>query len=121
MTDRIILKGMRFFGYHGVLPVEKSNGQEFVVDAELFLPLQPAGESDNLNLTVNYAAVYQDIRALVEERRFDLIEALAEAIASRLLDVYPPVQKVVVRVKKPRVPLPGPLEYAGVEIERGRE
>lgn len=120
MTDHISLKGMRFFGYHGVMETEKSTGQEFVIDVEMYLPLQPAGKSDDLSLTVNYAAVYDDIKALATQQIYDLIEALAEAVADRLLAGYP-VEQVRVRVMKPQAPLPGPLAYAGVEIKRGRE
>ena len=65
--DRITLMGMEFFGYHGVLPEENKLGQRFVVDLVLELDLHQAGLNDDLNATINYAEVYQEVRELVED------------------------------------------------------
>ena len=117
--DKILLEGMRFYAFHGLEPQEKRQGQVFVVDVELYLDLAPAGREDNLDRSVDYAQVYSLIRRTVEEERFDLLEALAEALASRLLAAYP-VQAVRVRVRKPRPPIGGDYAYFGVEIRRER-
>ncbi len=117
--DHIVLAGMRFFGYHGVLPEERSRGQEFVVDVDLQVDLRPAGEADDLAATVDYRRVYDVVREVVEGPPRQLLEALAEAVAARLLGLAP-VQAVRVRVRKPSVPLPGPLDHAAVEIVRHR-
>ncbi|MBC7106990.1 MAG: dihydroneopterin aldolase [Firmicutes bacterium] len=120
MRDRIRLHGMQFYGYHGVLRAEQSLGQPFVVDVDLFLDLEPAGLTDNLERTVDYARVFSLVEEIVTGRSYRLLEALAEAIAREILDRFP-VAEVAVRVRKPRVPLPGIVGYAGVEIRRGRE
>ncbi len=121
--DRICLHGMRFFGYHGVLPEEKSQGQKFELDVELFCSLdkpdQP-GWRDDLKDTIDYREIYREIKQIVEQERFELIETLALCIANRILDNYP-VRGVCVRVRKPEVPLPGPLSWAGVEICRWKQ
>ncbi len=119
MSDRIVLDGMVFQGTHGVYPQEQVTPQPFEVDVELALNLQPAGLSDDLGQTVDYARVFDTCRQIVESTRFNLVEALAEAIAHELLADFP-VQEVTVRVRKPKVKLGGPLRAAGVEIRRRR-
>jgi 7,8-dihydroneopterin aldolase/epimerase/oxygenase len=120
MTDRIVLAGMAFQGRHGVNDWEKDQAQRFEVDVELGLDLAPAGAADDLDLTVDYRGVYDTTKRLVEGRTFELIEALAEAIAREILADSTRVAEVVVRVRKVEVRLGGPLAYAGVEIRRMR-
>ena len=55
MSDQIRVTGIKAFGYHGVLPHEATDGQEFTVDLEVFLDLWTASVSDDLNETINYA------------------------------------------------------------------
>jgi 7,8-dihydroneopterin aldolase/epimerase/oxygenase len=120
MTDRIVLAGMAFQARHGVLDWEKSTAQRFEVDVELALDVQPAGLDDDLNRTVDYRAVYAIVRQIVESTTYNLVEALAEAIAHEILAEQGLVDEVVVRVRKPEVRLEGPLDYSGVEIRRVR-
>jgi 7,8-dihydroneopterin aldolase/epimerase/oxygenase len=120
MTDRVVLAGMAFQARHGVHDWEKVEAQRFEVDVELILHVQPAGLEDDLTRTVDYGTVYQAVRQVVESTTFNLIEALAEAIAREVLGDGGPVTEVVVRVRKPDVKLGGPLDYAGVEIRRVR-
>jgi len=119
VTDRIILSGILAEGRHGVHPHEREFPQAFAADVELGLDLRPAGTTDDLARTVDYATVDGLVREIVERRSFLLIEALAEAIASAILATYP-VDEVVVRVRKPAVVLNGPVEAVGVEIRRDR-
>lgn len=119
MSDRIVLAGMRFFGYHGVLPQERARGQEFVVDVEVEADLSSAGRSDALEETVDYRAVYEAARAVLTGEPRHLLESVAGEIAGRVL-ALPRVEAVVVRVRKPAVRLPGPLAYSAVEIRRAR-
>ena len=121
MTDRIVLAGMAFQARHGVNDWEKVQAQRFEVDVEMAVDVQQAGLDDDITWTVDYAAAYAVIRQIVESTTFNLIEALAEAIAHELLGENPRVQEVVVRVRKPDVKLDGPLAYAGVEIHRVRD
>jgi dihydroneopterin aldolase len=121
MTDRIVLAGMAFQARHGVNAWEKVEAQRFEVDVELEVDVRPAGIADDLAKTVDYRAVYAATGEIVEGTTFDLIEALAEAIAKRLLADQALVDAVVVRVRKPDVRLDGPLAYSGVEIRRVRD
>jgi dihydroneopterin aldolase len=119
--DLILLEGMTFFGHHGTLPAERDLGQRFVVDVELRVDLQPAGERDDLDLTVDYSQVHDQVRALVEGPPVQLTETLAVRVAGAVLDRHPLVQAVRVRVRKPGVRL-GTTVLAGsvVEVTRDR-
>lgn len=120
MPDRIVLADMVFQARHGVHAREKLTAQRFEIDVELETDLQPAGLEDDLQRTLDYGRVYETVRTIVESTTFNLIEALAEAIAHELLADFPALDEVVVRLRKPEVDLGGPLAYAGVEIRRRR-
>jgi dihydroneopterin aldolase len=115
--DKIIMQGMEFYGYHGVLPGEQEIGQRFRVDLELSTYLGHPGRLDDLSEAIDYAEVYGLVEKIVTEERFSLIEALAERIAQTVLGRYS-VEEVMVRVKKPHAPLGGIFDYVGVEIRR---
>ena len=120
MSDRIFLHQMQFEGRHGVGDEERSAPQLIELDVEMMLDLGAAGRSDDLEETVNYSTAFERCRAIVEERSFHLLEGIAEAVAADLLSSFPRLESVVVRVRKPGVPIDGVLEFAGVEIERSR-
>jgi dihydroneopterin aldolase len=117
--DRIILHNMVFRGHHGVHPAERELGQRFEVDVELSLDLSRAMASDALQDTVNYSRAYAIVREEAEDHHYQLIEGLAGAIVRRLLAELA-VTSVLVRVRKPQVPLNGILSYTAVQIQRRR-
>jgi len=123
VTDRIVLSNMVFEGRHGVTDGERAQAQPFEVDVEIHLDTRPAGLADDLSKTVDYADVFEICRSVVEGPGRRLIETLAEEIAGKLLALSEPLgaTEVVVRVRKPRAPLPGRLDHAAVEITRPRE
>jgi dihydroneopterin aldolase len=120
MADRIVLSDMIFQARHGVHDREKVTAQRFEIDVELETDLQPAGLEDDLARTLDYGRVYDTVKTIVESTTFNLIEALAEAIAHELLADFAALDEVVIRVRKPEVDLGGPLGHAGVEIRRRR-
>ena len=120
MTDRIVLQGISARGFHGVLDVEKVDGQDFVVDVALEVDLRRAGRSDLLAHTVNYAEVAADIVALITGPSLDLIETLADQIAAAALR-RPLVQAVEVTVHKPQAPVGVPFGDVQVVVERRRD
>ncbi|MDP8940537.1 MAG: dihydroneopterin aldolase [Actinomycetota bacterium] len=120
--DQILLEGMIFYGYHGTLPAERDLGQRFVVDIELRCDLRPAGLSDDLTRTVDYSAVYRQVREIVEGDPVDLTETVAEKIATAVLEKHSPVEAVRVKVAKPEVRLEDTvLAGSAVEILRRRD
>jgi dihydroneopterin aldolase len=117
MSDRIVLSAMAVQGRHGVTAEERAEPQPIEVDVELSLGLETAGVEDELERTADYTRAYDICREVVESASFHLLEAIAEAISHELLDAYPKVREVTVRVRKMR--LRGrKLAYAGVEITR---
>ncbi|MGE5508100.1 MAG: dihydroneopterin aldolase [Chitinophagales bacterium] len=119
MSDRISLRGMAFHGFTGVYPEERERGQRFEVDLDLFLDLAAAASRDDLAATIDYGAVFRRVGEVVEGGRFQLIEALAGAIARAVFAGFP-VDELTVRVRKPAAPLPGEFETVEVELHRRR-
>jgi len=120
--DRLSLLGMRFLGRHGVLPEEQVTEQPFEVDLVLHADLSEATERDELATTVDYSAMFDLVRAIVEDRSFALIEALAGAIATAVLAATDParVTAVEVRVRKPEAPIDGDFETVEAALVRRR-
>ena len=120
-TDRIILAGMQFYGFHGVNAEERALGQPFTVDLEAELDLSAASLSDRLTDTVSYTHLYRVVKSVMEGDPLNLLEAAAGAIANGVLEQHPPVNAVRVRVQKPRPPIRGSvIDSAAVEIYRIR-
>jgi len=117
LSDRITVRGMRFEGRHGVTPEERAEPQPFEVDLVLRFDLSRAAASDQLGDTVDYASVFATTRRIVEERSFQLIEALAAAIGDAVIAEHA-VDDVEVRLRKPKAPLPGAFETVEVRIRR---
>ena len=118
MKDKIELRGMTFYGFHGVNPAEKELGQRFVVDLDIFRDLTKAGRTDDLADTTDYTEVYRAIKEIVEGPSRNLLENVAAAIADRVLASHD-VEAVRIRLMKPQVPMKGSiLTHAAVEIYR---
>jgi dihydroneopterin aldolase len=120
--DRLSLLGMRFSGRHGVLPHEKVTAQPFEVDLVLHADLARAADRDELAATVDYASLFDLVRAIVEGTTRDLIEALAGSIATAVLAATPDdvVDAVEVRVRKPEAPIDGSFDTVEASILRRR-
>ncbi len=122
MSDRILLEGLQFYGYHGVYPEERRLGQRFAVDVAVELDLARAARCDALDATISYGALYQTVRAVVEGEAYELLESVADAIARAIVLEYPMVQAVTVRVWKLAPPIAGAVVgRVGVEIRRTRQ
>jgi dihydroneopterin aldolase len=118
MLDRISITGLRVRGYHGVLAHERAAGQDFIVDAVLWLDAAPAAAADDLSLTADYGALADRLAAIVAGEPVDLIETLADRLATACLAASP-VQAAEVTVHKPQAPV-GP-EVADVAVTIRRE
>ena len=119
MSDLLRLRNMTFHARHGLLPEEARLGQRFEVDVELRLDLRAAGERDDPERTVDYAAVYDLVAQVVKgEKRYGLVEALAEAVAAALGERFEALTSARVVVRKPNPPVDGHFEGLEVEIER---
>ena len=118
--DYIHLNEMQFYGYHGVLPEENKIGQRFGMTVSLATDLSKAGETDDLDKTVNYAEVYMICRDIVEGAPVKLIETVAEEVAKAILTSYSDkVLGVRINLVKPDPPIQGHYASVSVEITRG--
>jgi 7,8-dihydroneopterin aldolase/epimerase/oxygenase len=117
--DRISLLGLRAFGRHGVLDHERRDGQEFVVDAVLWVDTRQPAATDDLSLTVDYGAVAGQLAAVVSGEPVALIETLADRLAATCLS-HEAVREVEITVHKPHAPLVQSVRDVTVTIRRSR-
>ncbi len=117
--DKLILRELHFVARHGVLPIESEESQHFSATLELEFPIRAAGESDRLDLTVDYCAVQEVVRSIIEGSHKRLIETLAEMVAAELLRAFPLLSAVTVEITKPRPPVA--FQFAGVAVRIRRE
>jgi dihydroneopterin aldolase len=119
VTDLVALTGLRHSGFHGVLPEERRDGQDFVIDAVVETDTRPAASSDDLAETVDYAALAQRLAAVVGGEPVDLIETLAARLADAAL-ADPRADAVTITVHKPQAPVGLPFQDVTVTIRRQR-
>jgi dihydroneopterin aldolase len=119
VSDRIRLTGLRVFGYHGVYPDERRDGQDFVVDADLELDTVPAAVSDDVADTVHYGELASALAQVVAGPPVDLLETLAQRLADVCL-ADPRVQAATVTIHKPQAPIPHEFADVAVTIRRTR-
>lgn len=120
VLDRIIVKNLKIFAFHGVNPEEKQDGQNFFIDIICDCPLRKAGKSDDIEDTVSYAKIVKTAIAVFTAEKFDLIERAADKVACAVLETYIPIASVTVTVKKPEAPINAEFDYVAVEITRKR-
>jgi dihydroneopterin aldolase len=118
--DEIRLTGLRATANHGVLEHERRDGQVFLIDVTVRLPLGPAAATDDLDRTVHYGELAEAVVAAVESDPVDLIETVAERVADVALG-FAAAHEVVVTVHKPHAPIAVPFDDVSVTITRRRE
>ena len=118
--DKIRIDDIKIYAYHGVLPEEKRDGQDFFISAELELDLKSSGTSDRLDHTVNYADVTKLIEDTFTEVSYNTIEAAAESVIEAILAEYSLIQKVTIKVSKPHAPIDADFRDVSVELSRKR-
>ncbi|MBR1728387.1 MAG: dihydroneopterin aldolase [Selenomonadaceae bacterium] len=115
---KVRIANMMFYGFHGYYEYEREQGQKFFFDVELMMEDDKAADTDSLNDGVDTARVYDIVKEVTENKRFQLLAALAGHIADRLLAKFPHIDEASVRVRKPSVPIAGPIDYVEVEVIR---
>lgn len=118
-SDTLTLTGLRATGHHGVFDHERRDGQEFIVDLVVATDFAAAAASDDLNHTIHYGILAEQVTAAIERDPVDLIETLAERLAALVLE-YPAAASVTVTVHKPHAPITVPFEDVSVTITRSR-
>lgn len=116
--DEIRISNLEVFCHHGVYAEENTLGQKFLVSAVLYTDTRKAGRTDNLEYSIHYGDVCHDIKHIMEERNYKLLEAVAETIAERLLCKYAALEAVRLEIKKPWAPIMLPIDTVSVVIKR---
>jgi dihydroneopterin aldolase len=118
MSDKISIKSIKGFGYHGVFDFEKRDGQDFYVDLDIEADLTAASLTDNLADSIDYSLLTAIAKEAIEKLQFDLIERLAGFIADTIKDNFPSIQKIAVTVHKPSAPVQESVTDIAVTIVR---
>lgn len=118
--DRIILRDLGFYGYHGLFAEEERLGQRFFVDLECGVDLTAPGETDAIGHTVSYADIYDVVKATFETKRTKLIEAVGQNIITALFERFGDINWIIIRIRKPEAPIAMVRGEAAIELHRVR-
>ncbi len=118
MSDKITIKGIKGFGYHGVFDFEKRDGQDFFVDLDIDIDLSAASKSDLLSDSVDYGLLTAIAKEAIETLQFDLIERLAGFIADTICENFSSITAIAVTVHKPSAPVSETVTDISVTICR---
>jgi dihydroneopterin aldolase len=118
-ADAISLKGMRFHTLVGLLPHEEKFPQPLELDVTAYLSLRQVGQTDSTRMLLDYRSLYQIVADAVGTSHHTLLEALCERTAAAVLALEG-VERVRVAARKPHAPIPGPLDYVEVVVDRSR-
>lgn len=121
MNDKIIVKGLKIYAYHGVNPEEKEDGQNFILDIISKVNLEKPCESDNVDDTVSYAKIIKEATKIFLSEKNDLLERAAKRVADGLLERFEKIEEVTILLKKPEAPIKADFDYVAVEITVERE
>ncbi len=112
---RISLENIRLYGYHGASENERELGQRFEIDVEIIADLSEAVATDSMKRTVDYEKVYRLVESEVVHQKYHLLETMADKIARDVLKEFG-AEEVVVRIRKPSVPIAGSIDHVEVEV-----
>ena len=118
--DKILVRGLKIFAYHGVNEEEKIDGQNFILDIDAFVDIGVPCVSDNVDDTVSYAKIIKETTRIFTSQKDDLLERAAQRVADGLFDSFDKIRSIRILLKKPEAPIKADFEYVGVEINRNR-
>ena len=119
--DKILIRNLKIFAYHGVMEEEKANGQYFIFDIDAIVDISEPCESDSVEDTVNYALMVEQITKTFTSQKDDLIERAAQRVAQELFVSFDKISELRILLKKPDAPIDADFDWVGVEIHRKRE
>ena len=119
--DRIRLKGIQIYAHHGALEEERRLGQLFELDCEVAGDFGRGGSGDDLYWTVDYTLLFRELERTFLAETYRLLETCAAELAGAVLAKFPAVEEVVIRFRKPHVPMGGVISNVEVEVSRQRK
>ena len=117
--DSIRINNLKIAARHGVYDFEKSKDGIFELDLELYCNLNKSGNSDKLSDTIDYQQVISITTEEFTEKRYSLVEAVADAVCQRLLKEFD-IKKVIIRVRKPHAPIKANFKNVEVQLSRSK-
>lgn len=120
IMDKILVRNLKIFAYHGVNPEEKEDGQNFVFDIDAYVDISVPCVTDNVEDTVSYAKIIKETVRIFTLQKDDLLERAAQRVADGLFESFDKIQSLRILLKKPEAPIKADFEYVGVEIFRER-
>ena len=112
--EKIIMKNLAFYSYHGAMKEENTLGQKFFIDLELTADVNRSCFSDSVEDTVHYGEVYETVKFIMENNEYNLIEAVAQKIVDEIFEKFDKVKEIDILLKKPEAPVPGIYDFFGV-------
>jgi 7,8-dihydroneopterin aldolase/epimerase/oxygenase len=120
VSDRIVIQGIKFHGYHGLTKLERQIGVRLAVDVAMEVDLTRSGRSDRVSDTVDYRKVHAKVLEIGRGRSHKLLESFALAVLDALFEAFP-VERITVHVRKETPVLDGIVDSVGVELSRARD
>lgn len=120
ITSHVFIDGIRMHARHGVLPQERLTGNDYTIDVDAEYDVSAAMRTDQVDDTLNYASVFSAVKAEMSVPS-QLIEHVAGRIADRLLEDFPAIKMLKIRIRKENPPMGADCDGAGVEICAVRE
>jgi dihydroneopterin aldolase len=117
MRDKLLIRGLEFYGHCGITDAERKTGQRLSLDLEILCDAAKAAAGDRLEAAVDYAAVSRRLVEFAGKESCTLIETLAERMADLLIREFG-AREVLLRLKKPHPPVAPIMEFAAIEIHR---
>jgi len=117
--DKIRILNLKIPGRHGVYDFEKEQGANFEIDLELFTSLTKSSKSDNIEDTINYEDVYEQVKKAFGSKSYFLLEKLADSISKSIFEEHK-IDKLIIRVRKINAPIDGKLDSVEIELKRKR-
>ena len=119
--DKILIRNLKIYAYHGVLDEEKANGQYFIFDIDASVDISLPCVTDNVEDTVNYALMVECVTEIFTSQKDDLVERAAQRVADGLFAQFEKISALRILLKKPSAPIDADFDWVGVEIHRKRE
>tara|TARA_Y100001934_G_C12189905_1_gene695884 strand:+ start:565 stop:933 length:369 start_codon:yes stop_codon:yes gene_type:complete len=111
----IKLENLSFFGFHGVNEIEKINGQNFIISLEISFDM--ISMDDNIKSSIDYMTIYEFIKKRFNDKRFNLIESLAQKIIEDIVSNFTNINHVIINVRKPSITIDDNKDFINVELE----
>ena len=118
--DKIYLKNIKIYAYHGCMEEEKKIGSDYLVNLIVHADLSLSCDSDELKDTVDYVALLDIVKSQMKMRA-NLLENVADRVVNKIISKFPSVRKAVVKISKLNPPINGNIDEVVIRREKKRE